>query len=152
MDAQGDVADGENREGIFGGQSRRHVRHASLTDVLTGKQDAQRILAYAESIAKESRKALNIEFNQKHKGIPFNTVPKVLQESLLAWFAKRDKNVKVSAESVNTRPGEVRAVFTGEAKGVRFEIHADAMFKTVGEGEASPCYLRELNVTIGKGR
>ena len=123
-----------------------------MTDVLTGKQDAQRILAYAESIAKESRKALTIEFNQKHKGIPFNTVPKVLQESLLAWFTRRDKNVKVIPGSVNTKQGEVRAVFSGEAKNVHFEIHADAVFKTVGEGEASPCYLRELNVTIDKGR
>ena len=123
-----------------------------MTDVLTGKQDAQRILAYAESIAKESRKALTIEFNQKHKGIPFNSVPKILQESLLSWFAKRDKNVKVKPESVNTRPGEVRAVFTGEAKSVRFEIHANAMFKTAGEAAESPCYLKELNVSIGKSQ
>lgn len=122
-----------------------------MTDTLSGKQDAQRILAYAENIAKESRKALTLEFNQKHKGIPFNTVPKILQESLLAWFTKRDKNVRVTPRSVNTKPGEVRAVFTGEAKNVRFDIHADAMFKMTSEADAAPCYLKELNVTISKG-
>ncbi len=36
-----------------------------MTDQLTGKEDVQRILDYAESLAKESRKALTLEFNQK---------------------------------------------------------------------------------------
>jgi len=123
-----------------------------MTDVLSGKADVQRILSYAESIAKESRKALTVEFNQLHKGIPFNDAPKTLQQSLLAWFARRDKNVKVSPGPISSKSGEVRATFTGEAKSVRFEIHADAMFRTAGESPDSPCYLRELNVTIGRAR
>jgi hypothetical protein len=124
-----------------------------VTDALPGKEDAQRILAYAESIAKESRKALTLEFNQKHKGIPFNTVPKILQDSLLAWFARRDKNVKVTAGPANTgKPGEVRAIFNGEAKRVQFEIHADAMFTMTGGSVESPCYLKELNVTVSRSR
>ncbi len=124
-----------------------------MTDQLTSKEDTQRILAYAESIAKESRKALTLEFNQKHKGIPFNTIPKVLQDSLLTWFARRDKNVKILPGTVNiTRPGEVRALFNGEAKKVRFEIHADGIFTIKGETTESPCYLKELNITIGRSR
>ncbi len=124
-----------------------------MTDQLTGKQDVQRILGYAESIAKEARKALTIEFNQKHKGIQFNTASKILQDSLLAWFARRDKNVRVTPGPTNTtRPGEVRAVFNGEAKSVRFEIHADAMFTLTGASTDSPCYLKELNVTISRNR
>ncbi len=123
-----------------------------MTDVLSGKADVQRILSYAESIAKESRKALTVEFNQLHKGIPFNDAPKTLQQSLLAWFARRDKNVKVSLGPISSKSGEVRAIFTGEAKSVRFEIRADAMFRTAGESPDSPCYLRELNVTIGRAR
>ena len=123
-----------------------------MTDTLTGKEDTQRILFYAESIAKESRKALTIEFNQLHKGIPFNAASKTLQQSLLAWFSRRDKNVKVTLGPVSSKPGEVRAIFTGEAKNVRFEIHADAMFRTTGESPDSPCYLKELNVTIGRAK
>jgi hypothetical protein len=121
-----------------------------VTDVLSGRQDTQRILSYAESIAKEARKALTIEFSQKHKGIPFDKAPQTLQESLLAWFSRRDKNVKVTAGPVNTKPGEVRAIFNGEAKNVQFRIHADAMFTTPGGSSNSPCYLKELNVTVSK--
>ena len=124
-----------------------------MTDQLSGKQDVERIIAYAESIAKESRKALTIEFSQKHKGIAFNTVPKILQESLLSWFIRRDKNVKVSLGPVNTSQlGQVRAVFKGEAKRVQFDIHADAVFTMTGASADSPCYLKELNVSISRTR
>jgi len=122
-----------------------------LTDQLSGKQDAQRIIGYAESIAKESRKALTQEFSQKLKGVPMNTVPKILQESLLSWFSRRDKNVKVSfGFANNSRPGEVRAVFNGEAKNVQFLIHADAMFTMTGSSPDSPCYFKELIVSVSK--
>jgi hypothetical protein len=122
-----------------------------LTDQLSGKEDAQRIIGYAESIAKESRKALTQEFAQKFKGVPISTVPKLLQESLLSWFSRRDKNVRVTLGSVNTSmPGEVRAVFNGEAKGVQFLIHADAKFTMTGSSPDSPCYFKELIVSVSK--
>ena len=122
-----------------------------MTDQLTGKEDAQRILDYAESVAKESRKALTLEFNQKHKGIPFQSTAQVLRDSLLAWFLKRDKNLKITFESSNiARVGEVRTVFLGETKRVRFKVHADASFSMAGASSDSPCYLKELNVTVDK--
>ena len=122
-----------------------------MTDPLKGKEDAQRILAYAESLAKESRKALTIEFNQKHKGIPFNTTAEALRDSLLAWFVRRDKNLQLTHEASNSaRLGELRAIFIGEAKKVRFKVHADATFTLVGGAVESPCYLKELNVTIDR--
>ena len=122
-----------------------------MTDVQTGKEDVQRILAYVESVAKESRKALTVEFNQKHKGIPFSKTAQVLQESLFAWFGHRDKNLKLTPEATNiARLGEVRAIFNGEAKKVRFKLHADAMFTLTGGTTESPCYLKELNVSIDR--
>src|SRR2546428_4991359 len=88
-----------------------------MTDKLAGKDDSQRLLGYVESVAKESRKALTLEFNEKHKGIPFSAAPKVLRDSLLAWFARRDKNLKLVAETLNSaKLGEVRAVFGGETR------------------------------------
>ncbi len=120
-----------------------------MTDTLSGKEDAQRIFVYAESLAKESRKALKAEFNQKHKGIPFNTTPQLLRDSLLAWFMRRDKNLKVTAESTDsTTLGEVRATFRGEAKKVSFKLHAYAQFTLAGASAESLCYLKEMNVTI----
>ena len=122
-----------------------------MTDALRGKEDAQRILTYAESLAKESRKALTIEFSQKHKGIPFNTTAQALRDSLLAWFGRRDKNLRLTHEDTNSpKLGEVRAVFVGEAKNVRFKVRADARFTLAGGSSESPCYLKELNVTVDR--
>jgi hypothetical protein len=122
-----------------------------MTDAPNRKQDAQRILDYADSVAKEARKALILEFNQQHKGIPFSKAGEVLKESLLNWFSKRDKNLLVSFEQSNSdKPGEIRAVFMGESKRVRFKIHADAVFTVTGGIAESPSYLKELNVTVDK--
>ncbi len=122
-----------------------------MTDMLRGKEDAKRILAYAESLAKESRKALTVEFNQKHKGKPFNSTGQVLRDSLLAWFSRRDKNLRLVHETTNTaKMGEVRATFSCEAKKVRFKVQADAIFTLAGASMDSPCYLKELNVTVEK--
>ncbi len=122
-----------------------------MTDAPTGKEDVQRLMAYAESLAKESRKALTVEFNQKHKGIPFNTADKILRDSLLTWFGRRDKNIKITPETTNSsKLGEVRSVFAGETKRVRFKLHASAMFAISGGSPESPCYLKELNVTVDR--
>ncbi len=121
-----------------------------MTDTLSAKVDTQRILVYAEGVAKEARKALIAEFNQKHKGIPFNTTPQLLRDSLLAWYTRRDPNLKVTPESIHSATlGEVRATFRAEAKKVGFKINAYAKFTLTGGSNESPCYLKELNVTIG---
>ncbi len=122
-----------------------------MTDAPNKKEDVQRILDYAEAVAKESRKALTAEFSQQHKGIPFSKASQVLQESLLAWFGRRDKNLKITYEQMNSnKPGEIRAVFIGETKKVRFKLHADATFTLVGGAAESPSYLKELNVTVDR--
>ena len=120
-----------------------------MTDQLTGREDTQRILDYVESVAKESRKALTLEFNQKHKGIPFNATPRLLSDSLIAWFGRRDKNLRLKAEAADSsRLGEVRTSFIGESKKARFKLHADAIFTLAGATAESPSYLKELNVTV----
>src|SRR5207245_3973731 len=104
-----------------------------MADKLARKDDSQRLLAYVESVAKESRKALTLEFNEKHKGIPFNTTAHVLRDSLLAWFSRRDKNLKMKAESTTSaRLGEGRSVFAGETKNVHFKLRADGTLCLAG--------------------
>lgn len=123
----------------------------ALTDALSGKQDVARILDFVENVAKESRKALTIEFSQKHKGVPFESVPNLLRTSLETWVAKRDKNLRLTFEGTNSaKPGEVRTVFVGEMKGVRFKLHADATFSLSGGTQESPSYLKQLNVTVDR--
>ncbi len=122
-----------------------------MTDAPNKKEDVQRILDYAEAVAKESRKALTVEFSQQHKGIPFSKASQVLQESLLAWFGRRDKSLKITYEQTNsTKPGEIRAVFIGETKKVRFKLHANATFTLAGGTAESSSYLKELNVTVDR--
>ncbi len=122
-----------------------------MTDAPNRREDVQRILDYAEAVAKESRKALTVEFNQQHKGVPFTKASEILKDSLLEWFGKRDKNLKLTYEqSSSGKPGEVRAVFVGESKRVRFKVHADAVFTLAGGAAESPSYLKELNITVDK--
>src|SRR5437016_10278219 len=117
-----------------------------MTDKLGGKDDSQRLLGYVESVAKESRKALTLEFNEKHKGIPFNKTGPILRDSLIAWFGRRDKNLKIIAEFVNSaKLGEVRAVFGGETKHVRFKVRAYAKFTLAGGTAEDHCYLKVRN-------
>ncbi len=124
-------------------------RSLSTTDALSKQADSQRIMVYAEVLAKESRKALTAEFNEKHKGMPFNTTPSLLRDSLLAWFARRDKTLRVTSETAAAGTlGEVRASFRCNAKNMSFKILAHAKFTLSGGSAVSPCYLKELNVTV----
>lgn len=120
-----------------------------MTDTLSAKRDTQRILDYVEGLSKESRKALTAEFNQKHKGIPFNNTPQLLRDIILTWYTRRDSNLKLTLQSTNNATlGEVRAAFKAEYKIASFKLLAHAKFTLVGNSVESPCYLRELNVTI----
>ncbi len=120
-----------------------------MTDTLSAKRDTQRVLLYAEGLAKESRKALTTEFNQRHKGIPFNTTPQLLRDSLLAWYTRRDNNMKLTTESINSATlGEVRVTFRAEYKKATFKLHAHGKFTLTGGSIDSPCYMKELNITI----
>src|SRR5437879_12620393 len=101
---------------------RVHEEESRMTDKLAGKDDSQRLLGYVESVAKESRKALTLEFNEKHKGIPFNKTGHIVRDSGIAWYGRRDKNLKIIAESVKSaKVGEDRAGFGDESKNVRYK-------------------------------
>ncbi len=120
-----------------------------MTDVQTGKEVVQKTLAYLESVSKESRKALTTEFNQDHKGIAFSSVSPLLRDSFLNWFSRRDKNLKITHETTSRgRFGEVRMVFQGETKKVRFKVHLHATFTVNGQSEESPSFLRDVNVFV----
>src|SRR5438309_9742914 len=104
-----------------------------MTDKLAGKDDSQRLLGYVESVAKESRKALTLEFNEEHKGIPFNKTGHIRRDSLIACFDRRDKNLNIIAESVNSaKLGEVRDALGGGTKNVRAKVRAAPTFQLDG--------------------
>lgn len=120
-----------------------------MTDIQTGKEVMQKTVTYLESVSKESRKALTSEFNQDHKGVALSTIGPLLRQSLLDWFSRRDQNLKITHESTSKgRLGEVRMVFQGETKKVRFKVHLHATFTVNGQSEESPSFLREVNVFV----
>jgi hypothetical protein len=120
-----------------------------MTDVLTGKEIVQKTFGYVEAVSKESRKALTTEFNQKYKGTKFSIISELLRQSTLNWFARRDKNFRLSHEETNdSKLGEVRMTFHGESKKVHFKVHLNATFSLSAETTESPCYLKTLNVFV----
>ncbi len=120
-----------------------------MTDMQTGKEVVQKTIAYLENVSKESRKALTGEFNQKHKGVSFSAASPLLRQSLIDWFSRRDSNLKVTHETTSKgKLGEVRMVFLGETKKVRFKVHLHATFTVNGQSEESPSFLREVNVFV----
>ena len=120
-----------------------------MTDVLRGKEVVQRTFAFVENVVKESRKALTSEFSQSHKGIEFDSAPQILRQSVLDWFSRRDKSLKLVHETTSQgRPGEVRMGFHGETKTVHFKIHLHAMFTVTEQSSKSPCFLKEVNVFV----
>ncbi len=120
-----------------------------MTDVLKGKEVLQKTFAYVENVTKESRKALTSEFSQSRKGIEFNSAPQILLQSVLDWFSRRDKSLKLVHETTSQgRLGEVRMVFYGETKTVHFKVHLHAVFTVTGQSPDSPCFLKEMNLFV----
>jgi hypothetical protein len=120
-----------------------------MTDAETGKQLVSRTYSYVENVSKESRKGLAADFNQNHKGVPFKSVPDILRKSTIDWFSRRDKLLKLTHESTTLgKQGEVRMTFQGETKRVQFKIHLNAFFAVTGQGDDSPSFLKEVNLSV----
>ena len=125
------------------------LKSRDLTDPSSGKEAVQKTFVYVDSVGKECRKALTVDFNQSHKGARFDTVSPILRQSVLDWFARRDKNLKLVHESTDdAKLGEVRMLFQGEAKRVRFKIRFDASFTITGQSRDSQCFLKTVNVSV----
>ncbi len=120
-----------------------------MTDPSSGKESVQKTFVYVDSVGKECRKALTTDFGQSHKGVRFDAVSQMLQQGVLDWFVRRDRNLKLVHESTDdSRLGEVRMLFKGEAKRVRFKIRFDASFTLTGQSRDSQCFLKAVNVSV----
>ncbi len=120
-----------------------------MTDTLSGKETVQKTVVYVDSVGKECRKALTADFNQSHKGARFEAVSQLLRQGVLDWFSRRDRNLKLVHESTDDgKLGEVRMLFQGEAKKVRFKIRFDASFTLTSQSRDSHCFLKGVNVSV----
>jgi hypothetical protein len=120
-----------------------------MTDVQKGKEVLQKTFTYVENVSKESRKALMEEFSQKHKGIGLNSASDILRQTVLDWFSRRDKTLKLVHEKTSQgKPGDVRMDFLGETKTVHFKVHLHAVFAVNGQSPDSPAFLKEVNFLV----
>lgn len=120
-----------------------------MTDKLSNSELVEKTFVFISTLTRECRKALTAKFEHEHKGIALDSVEAVLKKEVEAWFAARDRNVKLAfANTVIGKPGDVRITYTGATKDARFKIHVDSLFTIVEPSQKA--YLKSLNLNIDK--
>ena len=122
-----------------------------MTDAPTGRELVEKTFAYMGNLAKECRKTLTANFQQSHKGMPFNSVEPTMRKEVETWFAGRDKNITIKHESSSRgRPGELTLAYSAATKDVHFKFQVNATFTLAGSSESSPAYMKAINVNVDK--
>ncbi len=122
-----------------------------LTDTHSGEKLVEKTFMYLTSTTKECRKAMTEQFGQQHKGIPFDTVERVLRQEIESWFSKRDKNITLSYDkSAFGKPGEILVTYSGATKDAHFKVHVNGVFTLTGSSNNAPSYLKSLNLYVDK--
>ena len=127
------------------------MEFSGLTDILSGPELVEKTFVYITNLSKECRKTLTAQFQQKHKGLLFESIEVTMRQEIEAWFAQRDKNIRIRHEKSSIgRPGEILVTYSGSTKDAHFKVHIDSVFTTVGPGENAPSYLKNINVQVDK--
>jgi hypothetical protein len=127
------------------------VAEGFMTDAASGRELVEKAFVYISALTRECRKALTVKFEREHKGIPFNSVEKVMRQAIESWFIKRDPNIKLNHEkSVNGRAGEVLMTYSGSTKDAHFRVHVDGLFTCADPSSDAPSYLKNLNLYVDK--
>jgi hypothetical protein len=100
-----------------------------LTDPLTGKELVEKSYEYIDKLTRECAKSLVDEFNKTHRKFDPKSFPIEVGNSIILWFNKRDKNVKLNLDLSNVQqqqqqPNMARIRFKGSTKDADFEISA----------------------------
>jgi hypothetical protein len=125
-----------------------------LTDPLTGKQLVEKSYDYVDKLTKECSRALLQEFNASHRKFDQKRVGSVVGESVVQWFAKRDRNVRLNLEPVtaNQQPNVARLRFSGRTKDAQFSIGATLGTFSVpsGDGGGASSFVKTLVFSVDK--
>jgi hypothetical protein len=98
-----------------------------LTDPLTGKELVEKSYEYLEKLTRECARFLIEDYNNMHKRFEQKSYPVEVGNSIVQWFAKREKNIRLSIGSVNVvqqQPNNAHIRFKGNTKDADFEITA----------------------------
>ena len=122
-----------------------------MTDKLKAPELVEKAFVYITGLSRECRKALTVKFEREYKGIPFDSVEATTRKELEAWFAMRDRNIKLNYnQTLKSRPGEISVVYNGATRDVHFKIQVDELFTLADTSSKAPSYIKGLNVNIDK--
>lgn len=131
------------------------LRGLALTDPLTGKQLVEKSYEYIDKLTRECAKSLVDEFNSTHRKFEPNSCASEVGSSVVNWFAKRDRNVRLSVESVNSsvggQPKSASVGFRGNTKDSDFQVSALIGTFAVPTAEGKQvCYVKTLVFSVEK--
>ena len=120
-----------------------------MTDKLSSSERVEKAFIFISGLSRECRKGLTAKIERDYRGIAPDTIGVVVRKETEAWFAARDRNIRLSFNDVATvRPGEVRITYLGSTKDAHFKIHVDGQFTIVeSSGKA---YLKSINFNVDK--
>jgi len=122
-----------------------------LTDKLTGSAIVEKTFTYITGLTRECRKAVTLNFEREHKGIPFDSAEAVMAREVESWFVTRDRNIKLDyIKSTGGRSGQVSFAYSGATKDAHFKIYVDSLFTLVGSSDKASAYLKSLNLRVDK--
>jgi hypothetical protein len=122
-----------------------------MTDAPSGRELVEKAFVYMTNLTKECRKALTTQFEQTHKGIPFDSVEPAMRKEIESWFTQRDKNIRITHEKSGAgKPGEILITYSGATKDAHFKFHVDGIFSLAGSAPNAPSYLKAVNVRVDK--
>jgi len=122
-----------------------------MTDTPSGRELVEKTFVYMTTLARECRKALTVQFEQAHKGLPFNSIEPIMRREIESWFTQRDKNIKISHEKSDVgKPGELLMTYIGATKDAHFKFHVNSSFTLTGSDPKASSYLKSVNVSVDK--
>ena len=122
-----------------------------MTDAPSGRELVEKTFVYMTSLGRECRKALTVQFEQVHKGLPFDSIEPIMRREIEAWFTQRDKKIKVTHEKSSAgKPGELLITYLGATKDAHFKFHVNSSFTLTGSEPKASSYLKSVNVHVDK--
>ncbi len=125
-----------------------------MTDPLTGKALVEKSYEYMVKLTKECAKALVDEFNATHRKFQQDTLAHDVSSDIVRWFEKRDRNVKLIADSnaaISQQPNIAHMKFKGSTKDTEFTITGTVTTFTVPSGQGSPIsFAKTLVFSVDK--
>lgn len=125
-----------------------------VTDPLTGRQLVEKSYEYILKLTKECAKSLVDEFNATHRKFQPDSFHKEVSASIIQWFEKREKNVKLlldSAGVMNQQPNVSHLKFKGSTRDAEFTMTGIATAFTLQGDQGKPLsFVKTLVFSVDK--